>query len=95
MYLHSGLFHELDIDEVGLCSIRLPKCIRVFVPELLNPVASFGRAEGPYSLVAYLSFLGVGSGSSVRLDVRPVHLNLEYYSIVVVKWDRYSVSSID
>jgi hypothetical protein len=53
--LDSGLFHELDVDQVRLRSVRLPESADIIVSELLNTIALFCRTQSPHSLFTNLS----------------------------------------
>ena len=39
--------HELDVDEMRLGAIRLPKGVGIVISELLDPVADFCGGKGP------------------------------------------------
>jgi hypothetical protein len=53
--LYPCLLHELDVDEMRLRAIGLPKGIGIVVTKLLHSVSHLCRGEGPNRLSAYLS----------------------------------------
>lgn len=45
--LNSGFLHKLNVDQVGLRPIRLPKSVCIVVSELFDPIARFCWAQSP------------------------------------------------
>lgn len=99
-YLYSCLFHKLDVDEVRLCPIRLPKCIDVIIPYLLYSIARLGWTQCPHSLISNLSACSIGRRSHSLVDER---LSLDHYlnaitvllKSIKILWMEIDIESIE
>ncbi len=63
--LNSFLFHKLDVNQMRLGTIWLPKCISIIISQLFNPISHLGWRQSPNSLFPDLpSNLIIGRWSS-------------------------------
>ena len=46
---------ELDVDEVGLCAVRLPVCVLLAIPQQVHAIAGFCGGHAPHCLLPDLA----------------------------------------